>query len=600
MNEQDPAPREAAATLRSLLAFEDGNAVRLLCAPAAPDTVVRRIAVGLDDLDDLDDLDHPYDPEDLDIPNGPDGPDGREPGPGPGPGPGRPAGAGVLLLAVGAAPDAGTVREAARRGACAVVLGDPGAKAIDQHATDPQDTGSQDTGPVEAARETGVALLTRAEGTGWAEAAALLRSALSYVRAGRAEDAEALQGPETAPSLAVLAARVAAYVKGSITIEDTRLRVLAHSATGPGADPLRRTVILGGRVPDWRVAELRRSGLLRALWTSEDVIHRPADGDSPERLVVAVRSGREVLGSIWAAADGAALAPDAARHLRTAAGLAAPLLVRERLSESGTAHRREAALRGLLHGLGDRRTHAWSLGLSPDAPCAVVVAERRSGTRSDDRALDVLALEISAHRPGTGILRDGDRLALFLTGDAQAADHAAAVLGVVRELDAVVSSLPGSPAVWLGVGPVVTPERADLSYGRAGLVVRALREREARASAAGRPRPPRHADAAGAGAALEVLRILDAARPVWESGGGPVHDLVRTDLAAGGELVRTLAAYFDAGGDVSEAARRLVVHANTLRYRLGRVRERYGVDLDDPDTRLLLTLAARLVPPEGT
>ncbi|MFF3201109.1 PucR family transcriptional regulator [Streptomyces sp. NPDC002962] len=507
---------------------------------------------------------------------------------------------------MGAAPDADTVREAARRGACAVVLGYTGAEVTGPEATGtgPGGTGSGATGPVEAARETGVALLARAEGTGWAEAAALLRSALTYVRAGRADDAEALRGPETAPSLAVLAARVAAYVRGSITIEDTRLRVLAHSATGPGADPLRRTVILGGRVPDWRVAELRRSGLLRALWTSEDVIHRPADGDNPERLVVAVRSGREVLGSIWAAADGAALAPDAARYLRTAAGLAAPLLVRERLSESGTAHRREAALRGLLHGLGDRRTHAWSLGLSPDAPCAVVVAERRPrprpGDRADDRALDVLALEVSAHRPGTGILRDGDRLALFLTGDAAAVDHAGAVLGVVRELDAVVSSLPGAPAVWLGVGPVVTPDRADLSYGRAGLVVRALRERETRASAAGRPRPPRYADAAGAGAALEVLRILDAARPVWESGGGPVHDLIRTDLAAGGELVRTLGAYFDAGGDVPEAARRLVVHANTLRYRLGRVRERYGVDLDDPDTRLLLTLAARLATPEGS
>ncbi|MEK8145968.1 hypothetical protein NKH18_46435 [Streptomyces sp. M10(2022)] len=134
--------------------------------------------------------------------------------------------------------------------------------------------------------------------------------------------------------LGALAEAIAESTGGSITIEDTRFRVLAHSATRPEADRVRRSTILGGRVPQWRIAELRRSGILRALWTSRDVIRRPAEGDSPERLVIAVRSGPEVLGSIWVAADGRSLS----RWPRTPCGCRRgrrPHLVQHRLRESG-------------------------------------------------------------------------------------------------------------------------------------------------------------------------------------------------------------------------------------------------------------------------
>ncbi|NEC65006.1 PucR family transcriptional regulator, partial [Streptomyces sp. SID9727] len=231
-----------------------------------------------------------------------------------------------------------------------------------------------------------------------------LRSALACARAGADEGAAgrmAAGGPE---SLSALAAAVAEYTGGSITIEDTRLRVLAHSATGPEADVLRRSTILGGRVPEWRVAELRRSGLLRTLWTSRDVIHRAADAEGPERLIIAVRSGPEVLGSIWVAGDGRPLRPDAPDALRRAAEVAAPLLVRHRLRESGAARRSELALRGLLYGDGDARTHAWSLGLSPDAACAVVVAEPLTAASGPgDRTLDVAALQAATYRPAVRV-----------------------------------------------------------------------------------------------------------------------------------------------------------------------------------------------------
>ncbi|MFJ3086273.1 PucR family transcriptional regulator [Streptomyces sp. NPDC086838] len=536
MTSRASLPPEPSVALRELLAFDDGGSLRLLLAPAGRDVGVRGVAVGEE-------------------------------------GPARPLD-GCLVLVTGApasSPEAAApVREAARRGASGVVL-----RAVEGVAAAPQVTA--------AAEEAGVALLTRAEWADWTDTAALLRSALACARAG-ADDGTpgrmAAGGPE---SLSALAAAVAEYTGGSITIEDTRLRVLAHSATGPDADVLRRSTILGGRVPEWRVAELRRSGLLRALWTSRDVIHRAADAEGPERLIIAVRSGPEVLGSIWVAGDGRPLRTDAPDALRRAAEVAAPLLVRHRLRESGAARRSEVALRGLLYGDGDARTHAWSLGLSPDAACAVVVAEPLGSASSPGgRALDVPALQAATYRPSARVLRDGDRLLVLLPVDS-GAEHGPAALA--REL----AGQGGAAGVLAGAGPVVAgAQGVRESYDEALLIVRVLRER------AGAGGAQRAADAAGVGPSLDVARVLDAARPVWESGNGPVHELVRVDLAAGGELVRSLAAYLDASGDVARAAARLVVHPNTLRYRLRRARERFGVDLEDPDTRLLVTLAVRL------
>ncbi|MFD0022986.1 PucR family transcriptional regulator [Streptomyces sp. NPDC058382] len=539
MTSRTPIPPEPTVALREILAFDDSGTLRLLLAPGGQDVEVRAVAVGDE-------------------------------------GPARPLD-GCLVLVVGApamsADAAGPVREAARRGASGVVLREAEGAAVAPEV-------------LAAAEETGIALLTRAEWADWTDTAALLRSALACARAGGGGPTAEEGGAE---SLAALAAAIAEYTGGSITIEDTRFRVLAHSATGPEADGLRRSTILGGRVPQWRVAELRRSGLLRALWTSREVIHRAADADGPERLVVAVRSGPEVLGSIWVAADGRALSPTAADALRRAAEAAAPHLVRHRLRESGAARRTELALRGLLYGEGDARTHAWSLGLSPDAACAVVVAERDSGAAAGDRTLDVLAVQAVSYRPSVRVLRDGDRLLVLLpVGAGQERD----VLGLARELAGLAASLPGGVPVRAGAGPVAPGAlSARSSCEEAALIVRVLRERATRD---GESERTRYADAAGVGPSLDVVRVLDVVRPVWESSSGPVHELVRADLAADGELVRSLAAYLDASGDVARAATRLTVHPNTLRYRLRRARERFGVDLDDPDTRLLITLAVRL------
>ncbi|MEU5166766.1 MULTISPECIES: PucR family transcriptional regulator [Streptomyces] len=538
-------------TLRQILAHDDDGVLRLLLAPAGQDVAVRGVIIGDE-------------------------------------GPARPHDGRIVLAAglapalpgapaaVGEAAAPAAVREAARRGAAAVVLRESGEAPVPVRA-------------LAAAEECGIALLARAEWADWGDAIALLRSATAFASAGRGD----LMADSAADGgLTALATATARQCGGSITVEDTQFRVLAHSATGPDADGVRRSTILGGRVPDGRVAELRRSGLLRALWTSEDVIHRPADGDSPERLVVAVRSDGEMLGSLWAAADGQRLSSDAVQVLRRAGALAVPHLLRHRLRESGTVRREAHALRGLLHGNGDRRAHLWSLGLPPDGPCAVVAAvqDTPADGRGSERTLEALAVQATVFRSTARVLREQDQVAVLLPVNDGGGPRDA--LALARELDTLAAGIPDAAPVRIGAGRTVASGLdASLSYGEALMVVRALRDREARRRD---KHPVRHAGPGDVGPTIDALHMLDAVRPVWESGTGPVHELIRTDLAAGGDLVRSLAAYLETGGDVPLAARRLVLHPNTLRYRLRRARERFGIDLDDPDTRLVLALAVRL------
>jgi DNA-binding PucR family transcriptional regulator len=58
-------------------------------------------------------------------------------------------------------------------------------------------------------------------------------------------------------------------------------------------------------------------------------------------------------------------------------------------------------------------------------------------------------------------------------------------------------------------------------------------------------------------------------------------------------LVETLRAYLTLGGAYEPTAQALSVHRSTLKYRLHRIREISGHDLNDPDVRFNLELASR-------
>lgn len=69
--------------------------------------------------------------------------------------------------------------------------------------------------------------------------------------------------------------------------------------------------------------------------------------------------------------------------------------------------------------------------------------------------------------------------------------------------------------------------------------------------------------------------------------------LLRQEGSDKGHLLETLRVYFQYRGNVMQTARALYIHRNTLLYRLDRIRELGGFDMDDAETRLQLQLALR-------
>ena len=87
-------------------------------------------------------------------------------------------------------------------------------------------------------------------------------------------------------------------------------------------------------------------------------------------------------------------------------------------------------------------------------------------------------------------------------------------------------------------------------------------------------------------ALLERLSASPELRPFREL----VEPLERYDRERNSDLVRTLGVFFASGANVSRAADGLLLHRNSINYRLERVGKLTGLDLREPGAALALQL----------
>jgi hypothetical protein len=423
-------------------------------------------------------------------------------------------------------------------------------------------------GVVEEADHRGPPILVLSRSIPWQHALQMLTTAVSSAPGGSTGATGDLFG---------LADTLAAVLGGAVAIEDVTRQVLAYSSLPEQPiDEVRRAGILGRRVPQQTLADEKYARVYR----SSGVIRFPSDPDSGARVVVAVRSGSEVLGSIWAIDHGAV---DAAGEKALLSGSRLAALHLLQLRDGAELERRTRAqlLRELLGGRTMPSVVAARLGLHAASPVTLLGipvdrAVRSGGGENASAVADLARVLTASVAPAVVVLEELGSVYLLVSAPETSRRW------LRRLAEEIV--LQCRSALRLDVGIAVGPSvqgLADLGRSRTDvdLVLPIV--------------------APGTTALVEDVRaqmaLLQLATVV--AGDERLRLPAVDDLLAGDDssipYAQTLLTYLDAGGDVARAAAGLHVHENTLRYRLRRLQERFGIDLDDPDTRLVTWLQLR-------
>ncbi|MGW3470715.1 PucR family transcriptional regulator [Saccharopolyspora sp. NPDC000995] len=425
---------------------------------------------------------------------------------------------------------------------------------------------SADDAVAAAARAAGVALVEVRPGTAWAQLVWLIRAALAGTEIEEAD----------APSTGVgdlfrLADAVADVVDAPVTIEDARSQVLAYSARQDLTDPARVSTIMGRRQPDDVLAKFRARGTFRQLSKGSSAIFVPAqqDGTLP-RLVVPIRMGGELLGSMWAVVPGE-VSEERSTAFADTAPLVALQLLRWRAVADGARRRSAEQVRLLLEGGEGWRAAANELAVPAEAHRVVAIEMPPSASPAEGHRLAMWEWITRGIGRRPLVTEIGTMLYALVPDRGRA--------GGWPDLRAALTSHDVSPRPLIAAGTAVAVAELSQSRSQAEELISLLRAGQLQ---------QRVAVYEENWHLLVLSRMAGAATDAGIGALGPLPVLREHDRTQGTEYLATLHAWLRHPGDPRQASRELRVHPNTFRYRMKRLTQLVEVDLEDPNVRSAL------------
>lgn len=370
----------------------------------------------------------------------------------------------------------------------------------------------------------------------------------------------------------------------SVTIEDPSLRVLAHASPGP-IDELRRRSIREGRTPPEFVAYLEEQGIFERLKVDprpQRVPSIPELGMTLERTIAPIVVGPNLFGYVWIIATEGPLTELDFLAIEQAATVAALAFTRQQAIFEAEQRVKSGLLDDLLdldtyqdiHAL---RQTLQKLGLQRGYQ-VLVLGEFSQNPMGAYTLASLVERELaSADLHATVVQRLNRLIILLATPDS----HTGLVISN-RILQRAVRH--GDPLI-IGLSRGSNAEtQIRQSYGEAA-------------------------------EAYRVGRLLSKNQPgVWPFEKlGFLHwihqipgetltsghyyrlvcEIAEHDRLQGDEYLKTLEAYLDCNGNKQQVSQKLFIHRNTLRQRLQKLNDTWGIDFEDAYTLVNLYIALK-------
>src|SRR5690348_1819237 len=395
---------------------------------------------------------------------------------------------------------------------------------------------------------------------------------------------------------------LADLLESAVVIEDASFHLLAHA--GGTGDPHRKETIQRQGTPQRVLFDPQIQRMLREIEAKRGPIKVPAFphvGMSKERLIAPILTSNQVLGYISVLDSPTHNEELAFLALEQASLVLALSIAKERELAEVEGRVRGEFLGDLLFGTyGDEaaaQRRARHLGYPLHGTHVVMLVDIddfRGFNRARQISEDAIqALKREFLRRVTAVVRStypralvqgrSDSVVSLLPLGTEPGDHQAKVQALGLQIRQAVADW--KPGFTVSVG-FSAPAEAPAAVAGALREVTSVMESLARFKRWGQVVAVPELGLTGLLAAVSDERLVDYSRRHL----GP---LIEHDSARKGALVATLRAYLETG-EQQHAAQRLRVHPNTLRYRLDRIREITGLDLEDPETRLNLAVALRV------